>query len=264
MNYQPYLNFTKQLAYRAGRITLGYFDKGIQADFKADESPVTAADRAAEEFIRGEIERTYPTHAIVGEEFGEKAGSGNPFRWIVDPIDGTKSFIRGVPLYSVLIALEVEGVVRASAVCFPALDELLYAAEGLGAWNNGRRARVSEVGNLKEAVFTYTSWSGFRTRKRLDVFEQLHKGCFFCRGWSDGYGYFLVATGRAEICLDPGFKVWDAAPFPVILKEAGGFFGSWEGKDGHTFGEGLAVNAALRSQVLKLTRSKKAPAKKRK
>ncbi len=263
MNYQPYLNFAKQIAYRAGRITLSYYDKGIHADFKSDESPVTAADRAAEEFVRGEIEKNYPGHAIVGEEFGEKAGSGNPFRWIVDPIDGTKSFIRGVPLYSVLIALEVEGVVRASAVCFPALDHLLYAGEGLGAWDNGKRIHVSNVSKMSEAVFTYTSWSGFRTRKRTDLFESLHKECFFGRGWSDAYGYYLVATGRAEINLDPGIKIWDVAPFPVILKEAGGFFGSWEGKEGHTFGEGLAVNAALRSQVLKLTRSKKAVVKKR-
>ena len=272
-DYLPYMNFAKQLAYRAGRITLSYFDKGIHADLKSDESPVTAADRAAEEFIRGEIEKAYPTHAIVGEEFGESPSpkgrgdggeGGNPFRWIVDPIDGTKSFIRGVPTYSVLIALEVEGVVRASAVCFPAMDKILYAGEGLGAWDNGRRAHVSNISNLKNAVFTFTSWSGFRTRKRLDVFENLHKDCFFCRGWSDAYGYYLVATGRAEIYLDPGVKIWDVAPFPVILKEAGGFFGSWEGKEGHTFGEGLAVNAALRSQVVKLTRSKKTPTKKRK
>ena len=257
MNLSPYLNFTKQLAYRAGRITLSYFNKGIGADFKEDKTPVTAADRAAEKFIRAEIEKTYPTHAIVGEEFGEKAGKGNPFRWIIDPIDGTKSFLRGVPLYSVLIALEIEGVVRASAVYFPALDEILYAADGLGAWWNGRRARVSTVNELKKAVFVYTSWSGFRTRKRLDLFESLHKECFFCRGWSDAYAYLLVATGRAEICLDPAVKIWDMAPFPVIFREAGGFFGSWNGKEGHTFGEGLAVNAALKSRVLKLTREKK-------
>jgi len=125
MNLQSYFNFAKQLAYRAGRITLSYYNKGIQHDFKSDESPVTAADRATEEFIRGEIEKNYPNHAIVGEEYGERAGEGNPFRWIVDPIDGTKAFIKGVPFYSVLIALEIEGVSRVGAACFPALDEVL-------------------------------------------------------------------------------------------------------------------------------------------
>lgn len=270
MNLHPYLNFARQLAYRAGRITLSYYNKGIQYDVKSDESPVTAADRATEQFIRGEIEKTYPSHAIVGEEFGEESPSltraersraktkrresGATFRWIVDPIDGTKSFLKGVPFYSVLIALEIEGVSRVGAVCFPALDEILYAADGLGAWWNGKRARVSGVKDLKQAVFCYTSWSGFRTKKRLDVFQNMHKECFFGRGWSDAYGYHMVATGRAEIMLDPSIKIWDVAPFPPIFREAGGWFGSWSGKEGHTHGEGLAVNGALKSKVLKMMR----------
>jgi myo-inositol-1(or 4)-monophosphatase len=131
MNLQPYITFARQLAYRAGRITLSHYNKGIQHDLKQDESPVTLADRITEEFIRGEIEKNYPNHAIVGEEYGETAGAGNPFRWIVDPIDGTKSFMKGVPFYSVLVALEIEGVSRVGVVCFPALDEILYAAVSL-------------------------------------------------------------------------------------------------------------------------------------
>jgi myo-inositol-1(or 4)-monophosphatase len=255
MNLQPYLTFAKQLAYRAGRITLSHYNKGIQHDLKADESPVTAADRATEQFIRGEIEKTYPSHAIVGEEYGEKAGEGNPFRWIVDPIDGTKSFMKGVPFYSVLIGLEIEGVSRVGAVCFPALDEILYAADGLGAWCNGKRVHVSEVKDMKKAVFSYTSWSGFRSKERLDVLENLHRDCFYGRGWGDAFGYYMVATGRIEIMLDPAIALWDVAPFPPIFREAGGFFGSWEGEEGHTHSEGLACNAALKRKVLKLTRS---------
>jgi len=254
MNLQPYLHFARQLAYRAGRITLSYYNKGIQHNLKSDETPVTAADRATEEFIRGEIEKTYPTHAIVGEEYGEQAGEDNPFRWIVDPIDGTKSFIKGVPFYSVLIGLEIEGVARVGAVCFPAMDEVLYAADGLGAWCNGRRVRVSEVSKMKEAVFCYTSWSGFRTKGRLDVFEAMHRDCFYGRGWGDAFGYYQVATGRAEIMLDPEIQIWDVAPFPPIFREAGGFFGSWDGEEGHAHREGMAVNAVLKSKVLKLTR----------
>ncbi len=254
MNLQPYLHFARQLAYRAGRITLSYFNKGIRHDLKQDESPVTAADQATEEFIRGEIEKNYPSHAILGEEFGEKAGEGNPFRWIVDPIDGTKSFMKGVPFYSVLIALEMEGVSRVGAVCFPALDETLYAADGLGCWWNGKRTRVSEVSELKQAVFSYTSWSGFRTHKRLKAFQRFHKECFYGRGWGDAFGYHMVATGRTEIMLDPTIKIYDVAPFPPIFREAGGYFGSWDGKEGHTHGEGLAVNGALKENVLKLIR----------
>lgn len=255
MNLQPYLNFARQLAYRAGRITLSHYNKGIQHDLKQDESPVTAADRTTEEFIRSEIERNYPSHAIVGEEFGEKAGEDNPFRWIVDPIDGTKSFMKGVPFYSVLIALEIEGISRVGAVFFPALDEILYAADGLGCWCNGKRAHVSEVSELKQAVFTYTSWSGFQSTKRVKVFERLHKKCFFGRGWGDAYGYHAVATGRAEVMLDPLIKIWDVAPFAPIFREAGGFFGSWDGEEGHTHGEAIACNAALKAKFLEITRS---------
>lgn len=263
MNLEPYLTFARQLAYNAGRITLDYYNKGIQHDLKPDETPVTAADKATEEFIRREIEKTYPTHAIVGEEYGEKAGAGNPFRWIIDPIDGTKSFLKAVPFYAVLIGLEIEGTSRVGAVCFPALDEILYAADGLGCWWNdgrsspgGRRVRVSEVRDLKQAVFCYTSWSGFRTKKRLDIFENLHKECFFGRGWGDAYGYHMVATGRAEVMLDPVVAIWDVAPYPPIFREAGGYIGSWSGEEGHTHGEGMACNAALKSKILELIRTK--------
>jgi myo-inositol-1(or 4)-monophosphatase len=268
MNLQPYLTFARQLAYRAGRITLSHYNKGIRHDLKEDESPVTAADQATEEFIRSEIERAYPSHAIVGEEFGESpstlrpsptgrgdGGEGNPFRWFVDPIDGTKSFMKGVPFYSVLIALEVEGVSRVGAVYFPALDEILYAADGLGCWWNGKRARVSDVSELKQAVFAFTSWSGFRTTKRLKAFERFHKEFFFGRGWSDAYGYHMVATGRAELMLDPSVEVWDVAPFAPIFREAGGFFGSWDGKEGHTHGEAIACNSALKRKILELIKS---------
>ena len=220
---------------------------------------MTAADQATESFIRGEIEKNYPTHAIVGEEYGEQTGQGNPLRWIVDPIDGTKSFLKGVPFYSVLIALEIEGVSRVGVVCFPALDEILYAADGLGAWWNGRRTHVSEIKNLKEAVFAYTSWAGFRTTGRLPILEQMHKECFYGRGWGDAYGYHMVATGRAEVMMDPTIQMWDVAPFPPILREAGGFFGSWKGKEGHTYGEGLAINAVLKPKIMKLIRTASQP-----
>jgi histidinol-phosphatase len=262
MNLQPYFTFARQLAYRAGRITLSHYNKGIQHDLKHDESPVTAADKATEEFIRGEIEKNFPTHAIVGEEYGESAGQGNPFRWIVDPIDGTKSFIKGVPFYSVLIALEIEGVSRVGAVCFPALDEILYAADGLGCWWNGKRVHVSDVSEMKEAVFCYTSWSGFRTHKRLKVFERFHKEFFFGRGWSDAYGYHMVATGRAEVMFDPSIAIWDVAPLVPILREAGGYFGSWSGEEGHTHREGLACNAALKQKVLDLIQGDSRPSDK--
>jgi myo-inositol-1(or 4)-monophosphatase len=145
-------------------------------------------------------------------------------------------------------------VARVGAVCFPALDEILYAADGLGCWWNGKRVHVSDVSELKEAVFCYTSWSGFRTHKRLKIFERFHKEFFFGRGWSDAYGYHMVATGRVEVMLDPSIQIWDVAPLVPIMREAGGYFGSWSGEEGHTHGEGLACNAALKKKVLDLIR----------
>lgn len=254
MDFRPYLDFITDLAYRAGRLTLGYFQTGLRPDYKADDTPVTAADHAAEELIRGEIERTYPKHAIVGEEYGESAGKGNPFRWIIDPIDGTKSFMRGVPLYGVLVGLEIEGVVRVGAAYFPALDEMLCAADGLGCWWNGRRARVSEIDSFERACLCFTTYHNFEKHGRSQAWERLAAAAYMLRGWSDAYGYLLVATGRAEAMFDPIMNIWDCGPFPVIFREAGGFFGSWAGIDGHTHREALACNTALKPKVLELIR----------
>ena len=254
MNLRPYLDFATDLAYRAGRITLGYYNTGIRPDFKADDTPVTAADRAAEEFIRGEIEKKYPEHAILGEEFGGSE-KNNMFRWLIDPIDGTKSFMRGVPLYAVLIGLEIEGQVSVGAACFPALDEMLSAADGEGCWWNGRRAHVSEIGSLDKAFVCYTNVRNMYRHGRGDAWERLNRAAFASRGWSDAYGYLLVATGRSEVMLDPIMSIWDCGPFPPIFREAGGYFGGWDGRPGHTFDEALACNAAILDEVLATIRA---------
>jgi histidinol-phosphatase len=258
MNLQPYLDFTTRTAYQAGRITLGYYQTGLRPDFKPDDTPVTAADRAAEQFIRGEIEKGYPGHAILGEEFGESASlrlsasESVDHRWIIDPIDGTKSFLRGVPLYGVLIGLEIEGTVRVGAAYFPALDEMLCAADGLGCWWNGRRAHVSETAGIERAYVCYTNVRGMAKYGRGEAWERINRSAYTCRGWSDAYGYLAVATGRAEAMLDPAMKIWDCGPFPPIFTEAGGYFGDWSGHPGHTYNEAIACNQALLPELLRL------------
>lgn len=271
MNLSPLLTFATDLAYRAGRITLGYFNVGVRPDYKADDSPVTAADRAAEEFIRGEIEKHYPTHAILGEEFGEKPSASSllasdspirlsasksapasAFRWIIDPIDGTKSFLRGVPLYGVLIGLEIDGQIKVGAAYYPGTDEMLCAAEGLGAWWNGRRAHVSQIASMDRAFVCYTNERNMSKQGRGEAWKRINTAAYASRGWSDAYGYLCVATGRAEAMLDPIMNIWDCGPFPVIFKEAGGYFGSWDGREGHTFDEALACNAVIKDEMLRL------------
>lgn len=246
-----YLDFASQTAYSAGRMTLGYYQSQLNVELKSDGSPVTVADRAAEEYIRRQINIRFPDHAILGEELGEQK-SGKSHRWIIDPIDGTKSFIRGVPLYATLIGLEIDGEVKVGAAYFPALDELVAAGTDLGCWWNGRPARVSSVSHLDQAIVACTTTMKFSQYNRQSAWDRLVGSCYFQTGWGDAYGYMLVATGRIEIMLDPVMSAWDAAPFIPILKEAGGYFGDWQGNWTIYGDEGLATNNALLSQVLSI------------
>ena len=245
-----YLDFLVETAYLAGRKTLAHFQTGVQADFKADRTPVTLADRAAEELIRQRIEARFPGHAIIGEEFGSSESQGATHRWIVDPIDGTKSFMRGIPLYAVLLGLEIDGQVAAGVAYFPAMDEMLAAADGLGCWWNGRPAHVSSVPSLDQAWVTSTDPLSFDTTGKRAAWERLKQAAYHRGGWGDAYGYLLVATGRAEVMLDPIMEVWDCGPFPPILREAGGYFGDWKGNPTIHAREALATSQALLPEVL--------------
>jgi myo-inositol-1(or 4)-monophosphatase len=248
---QGYLRFARETAYQAGRLTLEYFNKGVVADAKADGSPVTIADKRAEELIRRAVERRYPEHAVLGEEFGE-SNAGASRRWIVDPIDGTKAFIHGVPLYGVLLGLEIDGVVEVGVAYFPALEEMISAASGLGCWWNGKPALVSPVDRLDKGVVCYTDMGGFWQNNRWPPFERLARRASIRAGWSDAYGYMLVATGRVEVMLDPVMAVWDCGPFPPIFREAGGYFGDWKGNATIYGKEAVATSLALKDEVIEL------------
>lgn len=245
-----YMAFAAETAYLAGRLTLGYFNTRVRPDFKADDTPVTVADRLAEELIRSRIEATFPGHAIVGEELGATECTSASHRWFIDPIDGTKAFIRGVPLYGVLIGLEIDGRPEVGAAYYPGTDELLCAATGEGCWWNGRRAHVSEVTDLSRAYVSCSDPGGFAAHGRAAQWERLMQRTYHRIGWSDAYGYLLVATGRIEVMLDPIMNSWDCGPFPAILREAGGYFGDWQGNVTIHSGEGLATTQALLPHVL--------------
>jgi myo-inositol-1(or 4)-monophosphatase len=247
---RTYLDFATETAYLAGRLTLGYFQTGVRPNFKADDSPVTVADHQAEELIRGRIERTYPRHAIVGEEYGLKEASGSRYRWYVDPIDGTKSFVRGVPLYAVLIGLEIDGAIQVGVAYFPALGEMLAAASGEGCWWNGRPARVSQISSLERAVVAFTDPANFESYGRSQEWARIKRATYYRAGWGDAYGHALVATGRVELMLDPIMNSWDCGPFPAILSEAGGYFGDWQGNPTIHGNEAMSTTQALLPQVL--------------
>jgi myo-inositol-1(or 4)-monophosphatase len=247
-----YLQFATETAFLAGKLTLAHFQAGVRPDFKADDTPVTVADREAELLIRRRIEEDYPSHSIVGEEFGSQETAGASHRWILDPIDGTKPFTRGVPSYSVLIALEIEGRVVVGVAYFPALDEMVYAGADLGCWWNGRRARVSQVDSLERAVLAHADVNSFASHGREEAWQRLARATYFRAGWGDAYGHCLVATGRAELMLDPIMSVWDCGPLLPILQEAGGYFGDWQGNPTIYGKEALSTTARLLPQVLKL------------
>jgi histidinol-phosphatase len=233
---QRILDFAVDCAHEAGTLTLGHFRAGTAHELKADNSPVTVADRGSERLMRERIERAYPTHGILGEEFGEKVGS-EPARWILDPIDGTMSFISGVPLFSVLVGYET-----------------VYGARGLGCRCNGRPARVSGISDLEEARMVVTSVKAMYEHGRGPAFERLRDACKTDRGWSDAYGYALLATGRAEIVLDPVMSVWDIAALIPVVREAGGTLTDWSGRVNHHAAEALGTNGRLLEATLELIR----------
>ena len=241
-------------AYLGGRRTLSYFNCNVAVEIKADNTPVTMADRESEQVIRARIQRSFPGHTVVGEEGGTKPGDAD-YRWIIDPIDGTKTFICGVPFYGVLIGVEVRGKPSVGACYLPAFDEMVTAASGLGCHWNGRTARVSNVSRLEDAALLTTNITSATARS--DVYEKLAAKTKLHRTWGDCYGYVLVATGRADIMIDPEMNPWDCAPFGPIFEEAGGHFTTWDGTPTIWGKDAVATNAALHEQVLAITKSER-------
>lgn len=246
------LDFAHAIAWQAGKITLRYFQSGVAVDRKADESPVTVADREAEAFLRAAIAARYPGHAVIGEEDGLSGDAGASYRWVLDPIDGTRSFVRGVPLYGVMVGLLCEGEPVVGAVNMPALGEIVYAARGHGCWWNGRPCRVSAVPTLAESLVVATTAAGYGRHGKDAAFERVVGAAGMFRTWGDCYGHLLVATGRAEVALDAAMNLWDAAALFPILAEAGGAYSDWRGNPTIEGGDGISCNAAVRDELLRL------------
>jgi histidinol phosphatase-like enzyme (inositol monophosphatase family) len=242
------LDFAVGLARGAGEITLRHFRQTYSAERKADGSPVTEADRAAERFIRSRIEEAFPRDAVLGEEEETRAGTSGR-QWIIDPIDGTYSFVHGVPLYGVLIGLEVEGESLLGVVNLPALGELIHAARGLGCFWNNEPARVSAVASLDEALLLSTDFGACERYGFGAAARRLEGRAGARRTWGDCYGHILVATGRAEVMLDPVMNVWDCAPLLPILEEAGGTFTDWRGRKTIRGGNAISTNGLLLETV---------------
>ena len=244
------LDFAVDVARAAGESTLRWFQaRDLTVDSKADGTPVTAADRHAERLVRERVAARFPDDGVLGEEEPETTGASGR-RWIVDPIDGTKAFTRGVPLYSTLLALDDEHGPAVGVIVLPALGQAVYAGRGLGAWCDGEPARVSTTAVLDGAYLTTSSYTHWPERDLLAV---RGAGCEL-RTWGDGYGYALVATGRVDAMVDHVVELYDVAPMPVILAEAGGSFTSLAGAPGAAGGSGVATNGHVHDELLSVIR----------
>jgi histidinol-phosphatase len=260
---QERLAWAVEIAHQAGEITLKYFRQaGLHVDLKSDASPVTEADRSAEELLRRQIDAKFPEDGILGEELGKTEGK-SPYQWILDPIDGTKSFIHGVPLFTTLIGILVDGLPTIGVIHSPATGETVYASIGSGCFYiNGqsaspRRANVSAVSHLSASLVLTTDVGAFSKRSPESGHETylgIQRAARLTRTWGDGYGYLLVATGRAEVMIDPEMNIWDMAALLPVIEEAGGRFTDWKGERTIHSGDAVGSNGLVTKEFLALLR----------
>ena len=234
------------LTCEAGRLTLDWFnDHELSVGRKDDGSPVTEADKAAETFLREALSKRFPDDGVIGEEYPEERGTSGR-TWIIDPIDGTRSFVRGVPLYTTLLAMIDQHGPAIGVAAVPPLDEAVWAGRGLGCYHNGRRCQVSPQTELSRS---YLCASGFEWWPE-GAFDRVKTAGARMRTWGDGYGYVLVSTGRTDAMIDPGLNLWDIAPMLVIIPEAGGRITQWNASTTPSAGDWLATNGAIHDELL--------------
>lgn len=239
-----------EAARQAGRKALELFDVPLTVEWKSNQSPVTVADRLAEETLRQHLLGHFPEDGFLGEEFGERPGRSG-YRWIIDPIDGTRNFVRGIPLWGTLVGLEYLGDTIAGVCYVPALDQMFHALRGNGAYRDGRRLYVSTIDTLAESQCFYSGVSWFVKSGCRDAFLELVQCTQRQRGFGDFYGFVLVAQGSGEFMLEYGVHAWDVAALKPIIEEAGGIFTDWDGNPTIHRPDVLASNGRLHAEVLR-------------
>lgn len=249
MDLGPDLRLALELADLADRVTTARFRAAdLVVETKPDTTPVSEADRAAERAVRDRLAAVRPADAVHGEEYGTTGAADR--RWILDPIDGTMNYVRGIPVWATLIALEVEGRIGAGVVSAPAIAHRWWAARGLGAWRNAEPIRVSAVSDLADAQLSYNDIHAFEARGKGDQALALGRRCWRTRGFGDFWSHLLVAEGAADVAVEPVAAIWDLAPLQVIVEEAGGRFTGFDGVAASDRGDAVASNGLLHDDVL--------------
>jgi histidinol-phosphatase len=249
--YEKAIDLTR----RAGKVALGYFDTELTVELKGDLSPVTIADRQTEQALRVAILDDFPHDGFLGEEFGDTPGTSG-FRWILDPIDGTRSFVRGIPIWAVLVGLEYQGDLIAGVVDVPPLGHTYHALRGAGCYRNDRRIAVSGEIDLSKSLLFYSSLSWFVKAGREREFLTLVRRTERQRGFGDWYGFMLVAQGSGEVMVEHGVHAWDVAAIKPIVEEAGGRFSNWDGQQDIHRPDVVVSNGRLHDEVLKILAGK--------
>ena len=249
----PELSELAELAKFAARasaeVILPYFRSSLSVERKADGSPVTIADKKAEECIRELIGTHRPGDGWLGEEFGSKDGTSG-YRWIIDPIDGTIAFVHGVPLFGTLLAVEKDGQVLVGLINMPALQQMVIGIKGGGTFHNGQQCRVSQTANMSEATVLTSNFNNLLKHHRQRGFNKLVQQAREARTWGDCFGYMMIATGQAEIMIDPVVFPWDVAAMMPIITEAGGRITDLDGRQDCSFRHVLASNGLLHAEAL--------------
>jgi histidinol-phosphatase len=246
-------NLAVEAARRAGDLARTHYESTFEIELKPDSSPVTVADKGAEKLIRDLVTAAFPSDGFLGEEFGNQEGSSG-FRWVIDPIDGTKSFIRHVPIWATLIGLEYRGEQIGGVVYVPVFGMTYRALRGDGAYLNDRRIRVSDVSKLADSSLCYSSMGWFTRAGKEDVFHTLYRQTKRQRGHGDFYGFVLVAEGAADIMVEHGVNPWDVAATKAIVEEAGGRFTDWTDTPTIHTPDVLATNGKLHADALSILR----------
>jgi histidinol phosphatase-like enzyme (inositol monophosphatase family) len=242
-----YRSFAEDIAREGGRLTLSYFRRGIAVEYKSDRSPVTEADRETERLLRARIAKRYPQHSVAGEELGMPESRGE-WTWVIDPIDGTKSFVHGIPLYTVLVALLHNDEPVLGVIHNPVLEETVSAAVGAGCSYNGGPCSVRSCDSLETAEVCTSDFIAL-ARDAADVHGRIVASSSFGRTWADAYGYLLLATGRMDVMVDPKMAIWDIAPLYPIVEEAGGVITDIAGRRDPLGGSALAAAPGVHTAV---------------
>ena len=241
-------------AKQAGELALKYFKSQPKVSYKADKSPVTIADLEAEKLIRRIINRKFPDHGIIGEEFGEEKPNAK-YKWVIDPIDGTRAFTRSIPFWATLLAVLENNKPIIGVLYAPTSHELFTSERNKGTYLNGKRQKVSKISKLENAYLTHSSIDAFEKHDKLKGFLNLYKSLRAHRGFGDSYGYNLLIQGKVDIMVEAKDKIYDIAAPSLLVEEAGGKFSDFTGKFSLTSDCAIATNGILHNQVLKILNS---------